>query len=161
MSRSFHLRNTKSLFRELYNTGISKPFRWNTSMVCARLYRLPWSPKWATVCPDVLIWASSRRSVLLLAVAAHPTGTNDPEHISCGDESCDPHRYPWTDPCPAPGDLMGALEFPSLQSHTFHCGCCARWDIPVHGHTWCFSFLQSSAEQSSRWTLAVPNNPQG
>ncbi|XP_067341764.1 UDP-N-acetylglucosamine transporter TMEM241 homolog isoform X5 [Channa argus] len=35
-------------------------------------------------------------SVLLLAVAAHPTG-----------------------------DLMGALEFPSLQSHTFHCGCCA------------------------------------
>uniref|UniRef100_A0A3B4H2E8 Transmembrane protein 241 n=1 Tax=Pundamilia nyererei TaxID=303518 RepID=A0A3B4H2E8_9CICH len=36
-------------------------------------------------------------SVLLLAVAAHPTG-----------------------------DLTGALEFPSLQSHTFHCGCCAR-----------------------------------
>ncbi|KAG7523808.1 transmembrane protein 241 [Solea senegalensis] len=35
-------------------------------------------------------------SVLMLAVAAHPTG-----------------------------DLMGALEFPSLQSHTFHCGCCA------------------------------------
>ncbi|XP_040921871.1 transmembrane protein 241 isoform X2 [Toxotes jaculatrix] len=35
-------------------------------------------------------------SVLLLAAAAHPTG-----------------------------DLMGALEFPSLQSHTFHCGCCA------------------------------------
>ncbi|CAK6951952.1 transmembrane protein 241 [Scomber scombrus] len=35
-------------------------------------------------------------SVLLLAVAAHPTG-----------------------------DLMGALEFPSLQSHQFHCGCCA------------------------------------
>lgn len=35
-------------------------------------------------------------SVLLLAVAAHPTG-----------------------------DLTGALEFPSLQSHTFHCGCCA------------------------------------
>ncbi|KAM9332256.1 UDP-N-acetylglucosamine transporter TMEM241 homolog [Pholidichthys leucotaenia] len=35
-------------------------------------------------------------SVLLLAVAAHPTG-----------------------------DLMSALEFPSLQSHTFHCGCCA------------------------------------
>lgn len=34
-------------------------------------------------------------SVLLLAVAAHPTG-----------------------------DLMGALEFPSLQSHKFHCGCC-------------------------------------
>ncbi|XP_039983427.1 transmembrane protein 241 isoform X11 [Xiphias gladius] len=23
------------------------------------------------------------------------------------------------------GDLVGALEFPSLQSHTFHCGCCA------------------------------------
>ncbi|XP_034416240.1 transmembrane protein 241 isoform X2 [Cyclopterus lumpus] len=39
---------------------------------------------------------SSNLSVLLLAVAAHPTG-----------------------------DLMGALEFPSLQSHTFHCGCCA------------------------------------
>lgn len=35
-------------------------------------------------------------SVLLLALAAHPTG-----------------------------DLMGALEFPSLQSYTFHCGCCA------------------------------------
>ncbi|XP_039983424.1 transmembrane protein 241 isoform X8 [Xiphias gladius] len=35
-------------------------------------------------------------SVLLLAAAAHPTG-----------------------------DLVGALEFPSLQSHTFHCGCCA------------------------------------
>ncbi|XP_071341933.1 UDP-N-acetylglucosamine transporter TMEM241 homolog isoform X2 [Trachinotus anak] len=35
-------------------------------------------------------------SVLLLALAAHPTG-----------------------------DLEGALEFPSLQSHTFHCGCCA------------------------------------
>ncbi|XP_005936603.1 transmembrane protein 241 isoform X1 [Haplochromis burtoni] len=35
-------------------------------------------------------------SVLLLAAAAHPTG-----------------------------DLTGALEFPSLQSHTFHCGCCA------------------------------------
>uniref|UniRef100_UPI0037E95573 UDP-N-acetylglucosamine transporter TMEM241 homolog n=1 Tax=Semicossyphus pulcher TaxID=241346 RepID=UPI0037E95573 len=35
-------------------------------------------------------------SVLLLAIAAHPTG-----------------------------DLLGALEFPSLQSHTFHCGCCA------------------------------------
>ncbi|XP_070709272.1 UDP-N-acetylglucosamine transporter TMEM241 homolog [Pempheris klunzingeri] len=35
-------------------------------------------------------------SVLLLAIAAHPTG-----------------------------DLMAALEFPSLQSHTFHCGCCA------------------------------------
>ncbi|KAM8881180.1 UDP-N-acetylglucosamine transporter TMEM241 homolog isoform 2-T2 [Synchiropus picturatus] len=35
-------------------------------------------------------------SVLLLAVAAHPTG-----------------------------DLKSALEFPSLQSHTFHCGCCA------------------------------------
>ncbi|GAA6231789.1 transmembrane protein 241 isoform X1 [Lates japonicus] len=35
-------------------------------------------------------------SVLLLAAAAHPTG-----------------------------DLMAALEFPSLQSHTFHCGCCA------------------------------------
>ncbi|XP_028288569.1 transmembrane protein 241 [Parambassis ranga] len=35
-------------------------------------------------------------SVLLLSIAAHPTG-----------------------------DLMGALEFPSLQSHTFHCGCCA------------------------------------
>lgn len=34
-------------------------------------------------------------SVLLLAMAAHPTG-----------------------------DLMGALEFPSLQSHKFHCGCC-------------------------------------
>lgn len=34
-------------------------------------------------------------SVLLLAIAAHPTG-----------------------------DLPGALEFPSLQSHTFHCGCC-------------------------------------
>ncbi|XP_039892127.1 transmembrane protein 241 isoform X1 [Simochromis diagramma] len=36
-------------------------------------------------------------SVLLLAVAAHPTG-----------------------------DLTGALEFPSLQSHTFHCGCCVQ-----------------------------------
>lgn len=35
-------------------------------------------------------------SVLLLAIAAHPTG-----------------------------DLMGALEFPSLQSRIFHCGCCA------------------------------------
>ncbi|XP_068604133.1 UDP-N-acetylglucosamine transporter TMEM241 homolog [Brachionichthys hirsutus] len=35
-------------------------------------------------------------SVLLLAIAAHPTG-----------------------------DLMGALEFPSLNSYTFHCGCCA------------------------------------
>ncbi|XP_038581083.1 transmembrane protein 241 isoform X2 [Micropterus salmoides] len=35
-------------------------------------------------------------SVLLLAIAAHPTG-----------------------------DLTGALEFPSLQSSTFHCGCCA------------------------------------
>ncbi|XP_068566198.1 UDP-N-acetylglucosamine transporter TMEM241 homolog [Cebidichthys violaceus] len=35
-------------------------------------------------------------SVLLLAIAAHPTG-----------------------------DLMGALEFPSLQSYTFHSGCCA------------------------------------
>ncbi|XP_061569685.1 transmembrane protein 241 isoform X1 [Cololabis saira] len=35
-------------------------------------------------------------SVLLLALAAHPTG-----------------------------DLTGALEFPSLQSRTFHCGCCA------------------------------------
>ncbi|KAE8280032.1 Transmembrane protein 241 [Larimichthys crocea] len=35
-------------------------------------------------------------SVLLLAIAAHPTG-----------------------------DLMGAMEFPSLQSYTFHCGCCA------------------------------------
>ncbi|XP_032359595.1 transmembrane protein 241 isoform X2 [Etheostoma spectabile] len=35
-------------------------------------------------------------SVLLLAMAAHPTG-----------------------------DLMGAMEFPSLQSYTFHCGCCA------------------------------------
>ncbi|XP_047424267.1 transmembrane protein 241 isoform X2 [Mugil cephalus] len=35
-------------------------------------------------------------SVLLLALAAHPTG-----------------------------DLTGAMEFPSLQSHTFHCGCCA------------------------------------
>ncbi|KAK7881272.1 hypothetical protein WMY93_029681 [Mugilogobius chulae] len=34
-------------------------------------------------------------SVLLLAVAAHPTG-----------------------------DLKGALDFPSLQSHKFHCGCC-------------------------------------
>ncbi|KAJ0023065.1 hypothetical protein NQD34_015199 [Periophthalmus magnuspinnatus] len=34
-------------------------------------------------------------SVLLLAVAAHPTG-----------------------------DLMAALQFPSLQSHKFHCGCC-------------------------------------
>lgn len=35
-------------------------------------------------------------SMLLLAIAAHPTG-----------------------------DLTGALEFPSLQSHTFHSGCCA------------------------------------
>ncbi|XP_070784541.1 UDP-N-acetylglucosamine transporter TMEM241 homolog [Enoplosus armatus] len=35
-------------------------------------------------------------SVLLLAIAAHPTG-----------------------------DLTGALGFPSLQSLTFHCGCCA------------------------------------
>lgn len=35
-------------------------------------------------------------SVLLLAVAAHPTG-----------------------------DLAGALDFPSLKSHTFHSGCCA------------------------------------
>ncbi|KAK5898308.1 hypothetical protein CgunFtcFv8_015738 [Champsocephalus gunnari] len=35
-------------------------------------------------------------SVLLLAIAAHPSG-----------------------------DLMGAMEFPSLQSYTFHCGCCA------------------------------------
>nr|XP_020480672.1 transmembrane protein 241 isoform X2 [Monopterus albus] len=35
-------------------------------------------------------------SVLLLAFAAHPTG-----------------------------DLLGVLEFPLLQSHTFHCGCCA------------------------------------
>ncbi|XP_026217703.1 transmembrane protein 241 isoform X2 [Anabas testudineus] len=35
-------------------------------------------------------------SVLLLAIAAHPTG-----------------------------DLMGVIEFPYLQSHTFHCGCCA------------------------------------
>ncbi|KAF7649256.1 hypothetical protein LDENG_00144450 [Lucifuga dentata] len=34
-------------------------------------------------------------SVLLLAAAAHPTG-----------------------------DLMGVLEFPSLHSYTFHCGCC-------------------------------------
>ncbi|TKS87925.1 Transmembrane protein 241 [Collichthys lucidus] len=38
----------------------------------------------------------SNLSVLLLAIAAHPTG-----------------------------DLMGAMEFPSLQSYTFHCGCCA------------------------------------
>ncbi|XP_008436608.1 transmembrane protein 241 [Poecilia reticulata] len=35
-------------------------------------------------------------SVLLLGLAAHPTG-----------------------------DISGALEFPSLQSHMFHCGCCA------------------------------------
>lgn len=35
-------------------------------------------------------------SVLLLGLAAHPTG-----------------------------DITGALEFPSLHSHTFHCGCCA------------------------------------
>ncbi|KAM6900459.1 UDP-N-acetylglucosamine transporter TMEM241 homolog [Xenentodon cancila] len=35
-------------------------------------------------------------SVLLLALAAHPTG-----------------------------DLTAALEFPSLRSHSFHCGCCA------------------------------------
>uniref|UniRef100_A0A3Q3WDL7 Transmembrane protein 241 n=1 Tax=Mola mola TaxID=94237 RepID=A0A3Q3WDL7_MOLML len=35
-------------------------------------------------------------SVLLLATAAHPTG-----------------------------DLMGALDFPFLKSHRFHCGCCA------------------------------------
>ncbi|CAJ1081895.1 transmembrane protein 241 [Xyrichtys novacula] len=35
-------------------------------------------------------------SVLLLSIAAHPTG-----------------------------DLTAALEFPSLQSYTFHCGCCA------------------------------------
>ncbi|XP_071757052.1 UDP-N-acetylglucosamine transporter TMEM241 homolog [Centroberyx gerrardi] len=35
-------------------------------------------------------------SVLLLAIAAHPTG-----------------------------DLLGALEFPFLLSYTFHCGCCA------------------------------------
>ncbi|XP_053268216.1 transmembrane protein 241 isoform X2 [Pleuronectes platessa] len=35
-------------------------------------------------------------SFLLLAAAAHPTG-----------------------------DLMAAMEFPSLQSYTFHCGCCA------------------------------------
>ncbi|KAM3860310.1 UDP-N-acetylglucosamine transporter TMEM241 homolog [Diretmus argenteus] len=35
-------------------------------------------------------------SVLLLAAAAHPTG-----------------------------DLLGALEFPSLRSYMFHCGCCA------------------------------------
>uniref|UniRef100_A0A3P9P1P1 Transmembrane protein 241 n=1 Tax=Poecilia reticulata TaxID=8081 RepID=A0A3P9P1P1_POERE len=34
--------------------------------------------------------------VLLLGLAAHPT------------------------------DISGALEFPSLQSHMFHCGCCAR-----------------------------------
>ncbi|XP_075943588.1 UDP-N-acetylglucosamine transporter TMEM241 homolog isoform X2 [Anarhichas minor] len=26
---------------------------------------------------------------------------------------------------PLTGDLTGALEFPSLQSYTFHCGCCA------------------------------------
>ncbi|XP_039983428.1 uncharacterized protein LOC120790148 isoform X12 [Xiphias gladius] len=41
-------------------------------------------------------WSPALRRVLLLAAAAHPTG-----------------------------DLVGALEFPSLQSHTFHCGCCA------------------------------------
>ncbi|KAL6098046.1 tmem241 [Pungitius sinensis] len=35
-------------------------------------------------------------SVVVLTIAAHPTG-----------------------------DLMGALEFPSLQSYSFHCGCCA------------------------------------
>lgn len=35
-------------------------------------------------------------SVLLLSIAAHPTG-----------------------------DLSAALQFPSLQSHSFHCGCCA------------------------------------
>ncbi|KAM8822616.1 UDP-N-acetylglucosamine transporter TMEM241 homolog isoform 2-T2 [Spinachia spinachia] len=35
-------------------------------------------------------------SVLLLTIAAHPTG-----------------------------DLTGALEFPSLQAYSFHCGCCA------------------------------------
>lgn len=29
--------------------------------------------------------------------------------------------------CFSVGDLVGALEFPSLQSHTFHCGCCARY----------------------------------
>ncbi|XP_043961484.1 transmembrane protein 241 isoform X2 [Gambusia affinis] len=39
---------------------------------------------------------STNLSVLLLGLAAHPTG-----------------------------DITGALEFPSLQSHTFHCGCCA------------------------------------
>ncbi|KAI4806681.1 hypothetical protein KUCAC02_017496 [Chaenocephalus aceratus] len=41
-------------------------------------------------------YKSSNLSVLLLAIAAHPSG-----------------------------DLMGAMEFPSLQSYTFHCGCCA------------------------------------
>lgn len=34
---------------------------------------------------------------------------------------------------PSAGDLMGALEFPSLQSHTFHCGCCARWIRSIRG----------------------------
>ncbi|XP_029978873.1 transmembrane protein 241 [Sphaeramia orbicularis] len=27
------------------------------------------------------------------------------------------------------GDLMAALAFPSLQSYTFHCGCCARFRL--------------------------------
>ncbi|KAM8823426.1 UDP-N-acetylglucosamine transporter TMEM241 homolog [Spinachia spinachia] len=42
-------------------------------------------------------YTSSNLSVLLLTIAAHPTG-----------------------------DLTGALEFPSLQAYSFHCGCCAR-----------------------------------
>ncbi|XP_028425480.1 transmembrane protein 241 isoform X3 [Perca flavescens] len=59
-------------------------------------------------------YKSSNLSVLLLAIAAHPTG-----------------------------DLTGAMEFPSLQSHTFHCGCCARL-LPC-----------SSLRLFSTWTLIL------
>ncbi|XP_034067977.1 transmembrane protein 241 isoform X3 [Gymnodraco acuticeps] len=56
-------------------------------------------------------------SVLLLAIAAHPSG-----------------------------DLMGAMEFPSLQSYTFHCGCCASALLG-------FLLLLATVKLKSRLTL--------
>lgn len=59
---------------------------------------------------------------------------------------CSPIRYPPCTPCTRSfpsdlfcciscclrlsGDLLGVLEFPFLGSHTFHGGCCARWNTP-------------------------------
>ncbi|KAF0028265.1 hypothetical protein F2P81_019352 [Scophthalmus maximus] len=61
---------------------------------------------------------SSSHSVFLMLLSAINLPLYDPQFDSSGYQWAVCHLF-------CVGDLTGALEFPSLQSHTFHCGCCA------------------------------------